>query len=284
MEYTLLNNGVKMPMVGLGTFPLKGKPLQELIKQTFDLGYTLYDTAWLYKNERDISIGINQNNINRDELFLTSKLHINDLYYSFHPRFNIRLRSKSVKKAFEKTCQRLGTDYLDLYLIHFPFDGFEWMWEELIQLYNERKVRAIGVSSFKPEHLKKLSEVSDILPAVNQIEISPYNTRKDIIEYCNQRNITVEAYSPFGRGMLTKQILSDPVLVDIAKEVDRSVAQVILRWLYQMHVISIPRSNKLFKLKQNINIFDFELNKKQMNCIDGLNKNLHTGGGFLRIE
>lgn len=114
-----------MPMVGLGTFPLKGKPLQELIKQTFDLGYTLYDTAWLYKNERDISIGINQNNINRDELFLTSKLHINDLYYSFHPRFHIRLRSKSVKKAFEKTCQRLGTDYLDLYLIHFPFDGFE---------------------------------------------------------------------------------------------------------------------------------------------------------------
>lgn len=91
MEYTLLNNGVKMPMVGLGTFPLKGKPLQELIKQTFDLGYTLYDTAWLYKNERDISIGINQNNINRDELFLTSKLHINDLYYSFHPRFHITI-------------------------------------------------------------------------------------------------------------------------------------------------------------------------------------------------
>lgn len=158
------------------------------------------------------------------------------------------------------------------------------VWEELIKLYEEKKVRAIGVSNFKAEHLKRLSEVSNLLPAINQIEISPYNTRKDILDYCTQHNITVEAFSPFGRGVLTKEMFSDPILIDIANNVGRSVAQVILRWLYQMHIVSIPRSNKQFKLRQNIDIFDFELSKKQMENINKLNKNLHTSGGILRAE
>ena len=284
MEYVTLNNGLKMPMVGLGTYPLKGEILHDILRVTYDLGYRLYDTAWLYKNETDINKGLNKAGIKRENVFITSKLHRDDIYWAYHPHYHMKIRSKSVKRAFENSCKRLGTDYLDLFLIHYPFDGYEWMWEDIVKLYKEGRIKAIGVSSFKPFHLEKLKQISDIVPAVNQIELNPFTTRKDILEYCKNNGITVEAFSPFGRGLLTKQIFEEPILNDIAMRTEKSVAQVILRWVYQLGIVSIPRSNKTEKLKQNIDIFNFNLSESDMTAIDGLNRNMYTSGGILRIE
>jgi len=284
MTDILLNNGILMPMVGLGTFPMKGNELNSVFLKAISLGYRSFDTAWLYKNEIEIGEAIQQASVLRSNIWLTSKVHIDDCYYFYHPRYHIQLRKKSVRKAYEESLRRLNTDYLDLYLIHGA-----WMpacfsfWKEMEELYHEGRIRAIGVSNFGINELQQLINSSSVIPAVNQIEISPYNTNKKIIAFCENHKIRVEAYSPFCRGLLTKQLLSEPIILEIAARKERSSAQIVLRWLIQQNIVVIPRSNKSEKLRENIHIFDFELSLEDMEKIDSLNRNIHTTGNQIRI-
>ena len=272
MKDITLNNGVKIPAVGLGTWPYLGDELMDVMEKAWDVGYRRFDTAWMYNNETVIGEFIKKKNIKRDEIFITSKLHINNLYlHRYHYRYpNIRVRS--VKRAYKDSCRRLGVEVIDLFLLHWPFPGYLKMWEELTKLYLEGKVRAIGVSSFMPKHLEVLKEVSDVVPAVNQIEMHPYNSRNDVVEYCLNNGIIPEAYSPLGTGLRTQDLINNPVLSKIGSKNNVGVAQVILRWLYQQGVLSVPRTNKIEKLRQNISIFDFDLSPEDMNEINNLNK------------
>ena len=174
------------------------------------------------------------------------------------------------------TLAKLQTDYLDLYLIHWPFLNYEHLWEEVAKIYEKGLVKAIGVCSFEPEHLERLKQVSGIIPAVNQFEISPFNTRKPLIEYCKNNSIQVEAFSAFGVGRnkdVVPDIMSDKTLAEIAKVHDKTIAQVILRWLVQQDIIVIPRSKNPARQKENISVFDFELSDEEMGIIDGMNMN-----------
>ena len=268
----VLNNGLSIPAIGFGTWPYNGNELQSIMEKACQLGYSLVDTAWLYQNETIIGNSIQKNINERDEVFITSKLHINNLYlHRYHYHFpNLRIRS--VKQAYLASCNRLGVDYIDLYLIHWPFPNYLQMWESMTKLYKQGKVKAIGVSSFMPKHLESLKQVSDIVPAVNQIEMNPFNSRRDVVSYCLENGIIPEAYSPLGRGKLTMELMSNQLLQTIAHNHNKSVAQIILRWLHQHGVIVIPRTNKEDKLRQNISIFDFELSSQEMDKINSLNR------------
>ena len=272
IDHVCLNNGVKMPLVGLGTYPFQKKAVYQLIETAYDLGYRSFDTAWLYKNEIDIGAALKDLGVPRNEVFLTSKIHIDSLYW---PRYYYSLsfgglKYKSVYTAYRDSCRRLGVDYLDLYLIHWPFPGYLKMWKEMTKLYDNKLVRAIGVSSFMPSHLDSLKD--------NQIEMNPYNSRQDVVDYCKMHGILVEAYSPLGRGVYTKDLLSDSVISDIAANHSVSTAQVIVRWFVQRGIVAVPRTNKRTKLFQNISVFDFSLSDLEMRGIDGLNRDLFIKG------
>lgn len=276
MENVVLNNGIEMPLLGLGTWPFKGADLKRVLHSAYEIGYRSFDTAWLYKNEHDIGEFLSSRNIDRNQCFITSKLHIDDLYFcGYHRKFH--LRYKGVKSAFRDSCRRLNTDYIDLYLLHWPFPGWQYMWEDLVELYNSGYIRAIGVSSFSESHIEELKKISGILPAVNQFEISPLNTRKELIKYCQENGIRVEAYSPFGRGKGTISIMEDNRLITLSAKYEKSVAQIVLRWFIQQGIIAIPRTDKVHKLQENIDIFDFILSDEDMAVVDSLNKNAFFG-------
>ena len=281
MEYLKLDNNVNMPIVGLGTWTLKGDNLASLIKEAVSLGYRKFDTAWKYKNEKDLGKAFKMVGVDRDKLFLTSKLHLNDLYLGgYHKRFHIKI--KDVKSAYYASCKRLGVDYLDMYLMHWPFLHYEELWKGMLQLYEDKLVKAIGVCSFCDFHLEKISKLSSVKPMLNQIEISPLNTRNDVRKYCLENHIPIEAYSTFGAGYLTnaanKTILNHPQLVDLAGKYGKSVGQIILRWLVQQGISVVPRSRNYQRLADNINIFDFELLPYDMEKIESLNQNIFAWG------
>lgn len=281
MEFTTLNNGLKMPLIGLGTYPYTGDELKSVLELCWNEGYRLFDTAWLYNNEN--ALGEFLQNKKCDEVFVTSKLHFDQIYYYYNPRFKVGIRNTSVSKAYQGSCERLGVKQVDLYLLHAPFSNFCKLYASITKLYNQGAVRAIGVSNFTQKDLARLLSSTDVVPAVNQIEMNPLNSNRSLVEYCQGNGIVVEAFSPFGRGLLTKEIMDNPVLCDIGKKYDKTVAQVVLRWLTQQGIIAIPRSNKIEKIRQNISVFDFKLTNDEVNTIYGLNKNIHTVGGKIRI-
>ena len=183
MNTFTLNNGLQMPAIGFGTAALPVVSISEIIQSAYSNGYRMFDTAWHYYNEKELGVAIKRLNIHRNEIFITNKLHADNLYLgSPFRRFNIPVRS--IKRAFENTLSNLQMDYLDLYLIHWPFPNYEHMWEEVSKIYEKGLVKAIGVCSFEPEHLERLKQISGITPAVNQFEISPLNTQKQLIKYC----------------------------------------------------------------------------------------------------
>lgn len=282
MEYATLNNGVKMPMVGLGTHKLPNNQLNDIIPLAYELGYRKFDTAWLYQNEQYLGKALKTNRIPREEIFLTSKLHINNLYLSgFHHNLpNIRIRS--VRKAFENSCRKLKTDYLDLYLIHWPFCGYEKMWEEISKLYEEKRIRAIGISSFLPKHIDNLLSKTSLIPAVNQFEINPRNNQTEEITYNQNKGIHVEAYASFGttksNETASTDIIDNDSILNIAKNHDKTASQVILRWTIQKGISVIPRSKSRNHLMENLDIFDFELSLEEMEMIDSLNQNRYSRG------
>ena len=278
-----LSNGVVMPTVSFGTYPFTGHAMHSLLEKASELGYRSFDTAWMYKNEVEIGKVLKDLDIPRDKVFLTSKLHINNLYW---PRYYYSIggiKYKSVWRAYQESCKRLQVDYLDLFLLHWPFPGYRKMWMELVDIYKKGMVRAIGVSSFMPWHLKEIIESSSVIPMVNQIELNPYNSGVSICDYCLGEGIQVQAYSPLGGGVFTVELLSDPILSRLADVYDVSVPQVVLRWMLQRKIAVLPRTGKLEKMRQNISLWSFSLSESEMALIDGLNRDLYLEGDSRRV-
>lgn len=254
-----LNNGVQMPVVGLGTMTLEDTTGIRSMVDAIELGYRLFDTAPVYNSEDEVGEAIRRSGIDRKDLFITSKLWIPDMGY------------ESGKAAFERTLQKLGTDYLDLYLIHRPKGDIKGSWQAMEELYAAGKIRAIGVSNFTPEQLTELMTYAKVKPAVNQIESSPYFQELDMLDTLQRMGIQMEAWSPMAGGR--NGIFTNPVLVEIGQNYGKTAAQVTMRWLYQLGQVSIPRTNNRAEMLENISIFDFELTEEQMQQIKALDMN-----------
>lgn len=263
-----LNNGIEMPRVGLGVFRVdNSSELVNAVKVAIKNGYRSIDGAAIYGNEEamgeGIREGIKESGISREDLFITSKVWNADLGY------------ESTIAAYEASLKRLGVDYLDLYLIHWPVEGkYKEAWRALEYLYKEGHVKAIGVSNFQVHHLQDLLKDAEIKPVINQIELHPYLSQEKVREFCKENDIQVEAWSPLMAG---NGLLENDVLKEIAKKYNKTTAQVVLRWGLQSQVITIPKSTNEGRLIENIDIFDFNLSKDDMDRIDSLNKDLRVG-------
>ncbi|MCY9007064.1 aldo/keto reductase [Peribacillus frigoritolerans] len=266
-DTTTLHNGVKMPWFGLGVFKVEeGPELVNAVKVAIKHGYRSIDTAAIYENEEGVGQGIREGlkeaGISREDLFVTSKVWNADLGY------------ESTIAAYEKSLQKLGLEYLDLYLIHWPVEGkYKEAWRAMETLYKEGKVKAIGVSNFQIHHLKDLMEDAEVKPMVNQVECHPRLTQKEVQAFCKEQGIQLEAWSPLMQG----ELLDNEVLQAIATKHGKSVAQVILRWDLQNGIVTIPKSTKEHRIVENSTVFDFELTEEEMNEIDELNQNHRVG-------
>ncbi|TPE20795.1 aldo/keto reductase [Clostridium perfringens] len=263
-----LNNGIEMPRVGLGVFRVENSSeLVNAVKVAIKNGYRSIDGAAIYGNEEamgeGIREGIKEAGISREDLFITSKVWNADLGY------------ESTIAAYEASLKRLGVDYLDLYLIHWPVEGkYKEAWRALEYLYKEGRVKAIGVSNFQVHHLQDLLKYAEIKPVINQIELHPYLSQEKVREFCKENDIQVEAWSPLMAG---NGLLENDILKEIAKKYNKTTAQVVLRWDLQNQVITIPKSTNEGRLVENIDIFGFNLSKDDMDRIDSLNKDLRVG-------
>ena len=264
---TTLYNGVKMPLFGLGVFKVEeGPELVDAVKFAIKHGYRSIDTAAIYGNEEGVGQAIREAiteyGIKREELFITSKVWNSDLGY------------ESTIAAYETSLNKLGLDYLDLYLIHWPVEGkYKEAWQALETLYKDGKVKAIGVSNFQVHHLEDIMKDAEIKPMVNQVEYHPRLTQKKVQAFCHQHGIQFEAWSPLMQG----QLFDNPVLEKVASKYNKTVAQVILRWDLQNGVVTIPKSTKEHRIIENSNIFNFELTTEDMDQISNLNENLRVG-------
>ncbi|WP_066250809.1 aldo/keto reductase [Neobacillus drentensis] len=262
-DTTTLSNGVKMPWMGLGVFKVtEGEEVIQSVKAAIKNGYISIDTAAIYGNEEGVGQAIKESGVPREDLFITTKLWNSEQGY------------ESTLAAFETSMNKLGLDYLDLYLIHWPGkDKYKETWKAFEKLYKDGRVRAIGVSNFLVHHLEDLLSSAEIKPMVNQVEFHPHLTQKELLAFCKNEGIQLEAWSPLKQG----QLLSEPVLEDLAHKYNKSVAQVILRWDLQHGVVTIPKSIKEHRIIENANIFDFELSAEDMEKIDGLNQDSRAG-------
>lgn len=259
MQYVTLNDGNKMPQVGLGLFQLNdAAKVEQAIKDAIDVGYRLFDTATIYDNEANLGKIINRSGIGRNEFFITSKLWLVDYPY------------EKAKKAINISLKNLGTNYIDLYLLHQPYGDIAGAWCALIEAQKEGKIKSIGVSNFYPDQVKNLELMSGVKPAVNQIEVSPWYQRSEDVIFNQEDNVAVEAWAPFSQGR--GHIFTNDVLHDIGKKHNRTNAQVILRWLIQRGLIVIPRSVHQARMAENIDVFDFELSDEDMSIISQLDK------------
>ncbi|GLB58715.1 aldo/keto reductase [Cytobacillus sp. NCCP-133] len=258
-----LHNGVKMPQFGLGVYKVEeGQQVEDTVKDAINLGYRLIDTASFYENEEGVGKAIRESGVPREELFITTKVWNTDQGY------------EQTLAAFEKSLKKLELDYIDLYLIHWPVkEKYLETWRALEKLYKNGKVKAIGVSNFQIHHLQDIMENSSEKPVVNQVELHPRLTQEELRSFCDEHNIKVEAWSPIARG----RVLDDPVIKEIADKYCKSAAQVILRWHIQNGVIVIPKSVHEERLKENADIYNFELSAEEMKHIDALNKNVRYG-------
>lgn len=264
---TKLYNGVDMPWLGLGVFKVEeGSELVEAVKAAIKHGYRSIDTAAIYGNENGVGKGIHEalaeNNLRREDLFITSKVWNSDQGY------------EETLAAYEASLSKLGLDYLDLYLIHWPVAGkYKDTWRAMEKLYEEGRVKAIGVSNFHVHHLKDLLLEARIKPMVNQVEFHPYLTQNELYSYTREQGIQLEAWSPLMQG----ELLNQPVLQAIADNHGKSVAQVILRWDLQKGVVTIPKSTKAHRIMENASLFDFELTSSEMEQINALNQDRRVG-------
>lgn len=264
---TTLHNGVKMPWLGLGVFKVEeGPELVDAVKTAIKEGYRSIDTAAIYKNEEGVGEGIREGikvaGISREDLFITSKVWNADFGY------------ESTLEAYQTSLDKLGLDYLDLYLIHWPVKGkYIDTWKALETLYSEGRVKSIGVSNFQIHHLEDVMKDAKVIPMVNQVEYHPKLSQTELHSFCQQHNIQLEAWSPLMQG----QLLEDSILKEIAEVHGKSVAQIILRWDLQNGVVTIPKSTKEHRIIENSSIFDFELSATEMEKIAALNENKRIG-------
>ena len=254
-----LNNGVLMPMLGFGTNTLKDSLGVRCVSEAISVGYRLIDTAHIYGNEEAVGEGIKQSGIDRKELFLTSKLWVDDSGY------------ENTKKAFETSIKKLGVDYLDLYLIHRPRGDVKGSWQAMEELCKAGKIRAIGVSNFEPEQLEELMGYAKIIPVINQIETHVFFQENISYPFLKSSETQMEAWSPFAAGR--NEIFTNQTLAAIGKKHQKSIAQVCLRWHYQRGIVAIPRSSQKAHMIENLNIFDFELLESDMQTIATLDLN-----------
>jgi len=254
-----LNNGIQMPMLGFGTNTLNGLTCVRSVSDAISVGYRLIDTAHVYGNEEFVGEGIKQSGIKREELFITSKLWVDDSGY------------ESTKKAFETSIQKLGLEYLDLYLIHRPRGDVKGSWKAMEELLKEGKIRAIGVSNFEPDQFNDLMGYARIKPAINQIETHVFFQQYNAYEFLKKSEVQMEAWSPFAAGR--NGIFNNQILADIAIKYSKSIPQVCLRWHYQRGIVTIPRSSQKAHMIENLNIFDFELAESDLQTIATLDLN-----------
>ena len=256
-----LNNGVKMPILGLGTWQLQGKETEEAILYALEAGYRLIDTAEIYGNEEGVGKALHKSGIPREEIFLTTKLWNSN--HGYGPAI----------AACEKSLKRLGLSYIDLYLIHWPANGLRnETWKAMETLLEEGKCRAIGVSNYMIWHLEELLNSSSIIPAVNQVEFNSYLYQEELLKFCCSHEIQLEAYSPLTKGLK----LNDPKLVSIATNYSKSPAQILIRWVLQQGIVAIPKSSKKERIRDNANVFDFTISPEDIRVLDSFNKNLRT--------
>ena len=262
----LLNNGQKIPQFGFGVFLVKPDETLAAVTHALQAGYRHIDTAEMYGNEAEVGAAISRSGLGREEIFVTTKLD------------NGQHRPDDARAAFEQSLEALGSGYVDLFLIHWPlptrYDGdFVSTWQTLEEFYRDGRARSIGVSNFQPHHLRRLHEECEIRPAVNQIEVNPYLTQDEVRRFCADHEIAVEAWSPLARG----NALGDPTIDDIARRAGKTPAQVILRWHIERGDIVFPKSLTPSRIRENIDIFDFELTGEEVEAISALNRNERTG-------
>jgi 2,5-diketo-D-gluconate reductase A len=263
----MLNNGNTIPQFGFGVFLIEPKDTVEAVSTALQAGYRHVDTAEMYGNEREVGQAIAKSSIDRGDVFVTSKL-ANDAHLP-----------DDARRAFDATLEAIGSDYIDLFLIHWPlptrYDGdYVSTWQTLEEFYRDGRARSIGVSNFQPHHLRRLHTECEIPPAVDQIEIHPYFTQDDVRAFCGEHQIAVEAWAPLARG---GDILDDPTIASISRRVGKTPAQVVLRWHIERGDIAFPKSVTPARIRENIDIFDFELSGEDVEAISALNRNERTG-------
>ncbi|MDP7324029.1 MAG: aldo/keto reductase [Candidatus Woesearchaeota archaeon] len=259
MQTKTLPSGEKIPLLGLGTWESRGSDVKSAVKSALELGYTHIDTAWIYQNQFQIGDALKDVNVERSKLFITSKIWMDYLHY------------KDALQNAEETLQQLQTDYVDLLLIHWPRKEvpMEETFKALKELNEQGKAKSIGVSNFTINHLKKAIEISEIPISMNQVEFNPYLNQQELLNFCKDNKISLTAYCPLGRG----GVLADPVLKEISNTHNKTPAQVSLRWLLQQGIIVIPKSVTPERIKENMDIFDWDLSEEEMKRIGSLNKN-----------
>ncbi|HEX4920410.1 MAG TPA: aldo/keto reductase [Candidatus Bathyarchaeia archaeon] len=257
-----LNNDVEIPVLGLGVYQTpSGTTSQNAVRTALGFGYRHFDTARIYGNESDVDQAIRDSGISREEVFVTTKLWNSDQGYD------------SAIRACEASLKRLGLDFLDLYLIHFPVTGVRHdSWRAMKKLLETGKCRAVGVSNYTISHLEELLNSSDLVPTINQVEFNPFLYQKELLDYCNSNKIQIEAYSPLTTG----ERLNHPKVARIAKEHSKSPAQVLIRWSLQHGLVAIPKSTREQRIRENSQVFDFHLSAKDTAELNSLNEDLRT--------
>lgn len=254
MQKVILNNGIEMPILGFGVFQMNDEnECEQAVYDALMAGYRLIDTAASYQNEKEVGRAIKRSGVPREDLFITTKLWVQDTGY------------EKTKSAFTKSLERLQLDYIDLYLIHQPFGDIYGSWRAMEELYREGKIKAIGVSNFYPDRLVDLITHNEIVPAVNQVETHPFCQQVESAQLMKENNVQIESWAPFAEGK--NDIFQNELLLSIAEKYNKSVAQVILRWLTQRGVVVIPKSVRKERIIENFNIFDFELSQEDMEKI-----------------
>ena len=250
MRKIKLNNGIEIPTLGFGVYQIDEKHCEQAVLDAIDVGYRLIDTATAYQNERQVGNAIKVSGIDRKDLFITTKLWLNQASYD------------GAKIQFEQSLNLLQVDYIDLYLIHQPFGDIYGAWHAMEELYEQGKIKAIGVSNFQPDRLADLMAFNKIKPAVNQIEVNPFNQQLQAVPWMQSKTIQPEAWAPFAEGK--NDIFNHPVLTAIGNKYNKSVGQVILRWLIQRQIVCLAKSVRKERMTENLNIFDFELSNQDM--------------------
>ncbi|WP_179295640.1 aldo/keto reductase [Bacillus sp. FJAT-45350] len=262
-DCAVLANGVKMPWLGLGVYKAEeGKEVEEAVKIALQAGYRSVDTAMIYQNEEGVGKGIRDSGVNRDEIFVATKVWNTDQGY------------EETLQAFEESRQKLGLDVIDLYLVHWPVEGkYKETWRALEKLYKDGKVRAIGVSNFQIRHLEDLIKDAEIKPMVNQVEFHPNLTQKELLNFCKKEQIQLEAWRPLTQGKL----FTDPVVMALAEKYSKTPAQILLRWNLELEVVTIPKSVNKERITANADIYSFSLETEDIEQLDNLNKNERYG-------
>ena len=262
-DRALLNNGRGMPWLGFGVFKMSdGQEVEDAVKYALETGYRSIDTAAAYRNERGVGKAIRESGIPREDVFLTTKL------------WNEDQRKKRTLAAFEESLEHLGTEYVDLYLVHWPVKGcYQETWQVMEEIYQSGRAKAIGVSNFQTHHLEDILRDSHTVPSVNQVEFHPFLIQPDLRDFCQSHQIQVEAWSPLMQG----RIVTEPVVQKLTEKYEKTPAQIALRWDLQHRVVTIPKSSNPNRITENAQIFDFQLSQADMDVLDALDEGKRIG-------